>query len=86
MLKRCFVMSCLLLCAVGVVVAQTASTGALEGTVSDASGAVIPNATVTLTQRRYWPGSHQYNRSRWRLPFPAVEPRNLQPEVRGHRI
>ncbi len=29
--------------------AQTAATGALQGTVTDASGAVIPNATVTLT-------------------------------------
>ncbi len=29
--------------------AQTAGTGALQGTVTDASGAVIPNATVTLT-------------------------------------
>ena len=29
--------------------AQTASTGALSGTVTDASGAVIPNVTVTLT-------------------------------------
>ena len=49
MLKRYFVMGCMLLCAVCVAVAQTASTGALEGTVSDASGAVIPNATVTLS-------------------------------------
>jgi len=31
------------------VIAQTASTGALAGTVRDASGAVIPNATVTAT-------------------------------------
>jgi hypothetical protein len=29
--------------------AQSASTGALAGTVTDASGAVVPNATVTLT-------------------------------------
>jgi len=31
------------------VMAQTAATGALQGTVTDATGAVIPNATVTLT-------------------------------------
>jgi hypothetical protein len=49
MLKKCHVMVCVLLWAVGLLVAQTGSTGALEGTVSDASGAVIPNATVTLT-------------------------------------
>ncbi len=49
MLKKCLLLVCVLLCAVGVLVAQTASTGALEGTVSDASGAVIPNASVTLT-------------------------------------
>ena len=29
--------------------AQTASTGAVDGTVTDPSGAVIPNVTVTLT-------------------------------------
>src|SRR4029077_16633937 len=29
--------------------AQTAGTGALTGTIKDPSGAVIPNATVTLT-------------------------------------
>jgi hypothetical protein len=31
------------------VVAQTAGTGALTGTVTDSTGAVVPNATVTLT-------------------------------------
>src|ERR1700693_2271103 len=31
------------------VMAQTASTGSLSGTVTDASGAVVPNATVTIT-------------------------------------
>ncbi len=30
-------------------VAQSTSTGALTGTVTDASGAVVPNVTVTVT-------------------------------------
>ncbi len=39
---------CLLVCLPSLM-AQTAATGSLQGTVTDASGAVIPNATVTLT-------------------------------------
>jgi hypothetical protein len=38
-----------LLCLAGILTAQTASTGALTGTVSDPTGAVVPRATVTLT-------------------------------------
>jgi hypothetical protein len=40
-------LSLLIVCAS--LMAQTAATGALQGTVSDPTGAVIPNATVTLT-------------------------------------
>src|SRR5271157_2407102 len=41
--------SVLLLLWVPMLLAQSAGTGALEGTVTDPSGAVIPNVTVTLT-------------------------------------
>ena len=34
---------------VPVLLAQSAGTGALKGTITDRSGAVIPNVTVTLT-------------------------------------
>jgi hypothetical protein len=40
----------LLLLATALLSAQTAGTGAVTGTVTDSSGAVIPNATVTATQ------------------------------------
>ena len=40
---------CLLAVCLPSLMAQTAATGSLQGTVTDASGAVIPNATVTLT-------------------------------------
>jgi len=45
-----FVVVCLLLAfSSSFLMAQTAATGALQGTVTDASGAVVPNATATLT-------------------------------------
>jgi len=44
--------------------AQTAATGALTGTVSDATGAVAPNVTVTATN---WSGENRNNRRRWNL-------------------
>ena len=45
-----FFIGCLLLLVLTpFLVAQTAATGAIQGTVTDASGAVIPNATVALT-------------------------------------
>src|SRR5579871_3451595 len=40
---------CLLALASGTLFAQTAGTGALTGTVTDPTGAVIPNVTVTAT-------------------------------------
>jgi len=44
-----FVIGCLLLAVMPCLMAQTASTGELQGTVTDPSGSVIPNAAVTLT-------------------------------------
>jgi hypothetical protein len=46
---RCAAAAILLVTAAGVLVAQTASTGALTGTVTDPTGAVVPNVSVTLT-------------------------------------
>ena len=40
---------CLLVALAPSVIAQTAGTGALTGTVTDSTGAVVPNATVTAT-------------------------------------
>ncbi len=40
-----------MIAAAGMLVAQTAGTGALTGTVTDASGAVVPSVSVTLTSR-----------------------------------
>jgi hypothetical protein len=44
-----FALACLLLVPSPSLWAQSASTGALAGTVTDASGAVVPNVTVTAT-------------------------------------
>ena len=46
--KRCWIALCWVI-AVSQLTAQTAGTGALTGTITDASGAVIANLTVTAT-------------------------------------
>ena len=50
MRSKMFCVHLLLLLAASLLSAQTAGTGAITGTVTDSSGAVIPNATVTATQ------------------------------------
>ncbi len=45
----CFWVTAILLILSPCMMAQTASTGAMQGTVTDATGAVVPGATVTLT-------------------------------------
>ena len=47
--RRCFPILCLLLCGAATVQAQSSATGEIRGTVSDPTGAVIPGATVTVT-------------------------------------
>src|SRR6266567_4984595 len=49
LLKLQFVATCLLLTSVPSLLAQSAGTAGLTGTVTDPSGSVIPNATVTAT-------------------------------------
>ena len=45
------------------VFAQSASTGALTGTVTDPTGAVVPKATITLRNNGTGQRSHCRNRS-----------------------
>lgn len=45
---KCFLILCVLMFAPSLF-SQSASTGALTGSLKDSSGAVVPNATVTLT-------------------------------------
>jgi hypothetical protein len=47
--KGIFLLVCVCLLVTPLLQGQTAGTGALTGTISDPSGAVVPNATVTLT-------------------------------------
>ena len=49
LLGICLVLCVALLATPAALTAQTAGTGALEGTLTDPSGAVVPNATVTST-------------------------------------
>lgn len=47
----CAILACFVLSLAPLLWAQTAGDGSLEGTVTDASGAVVPNATVSATNK-----------------------------------
>jgi hypothetical protein len=50
LLKRGMLLGAALVLSVGTSQAQTMTTGAINGVVTDPSGAVLPGATVTITQ------------------------------------
>jgi protocatechuate 3,4-dioxygenase beta subunit len=54
--------------------AQTASSGAVAGTVVDSSGAVVPNATVTLTNTETNAESQATTNAQGAYVFPNVLP------------
>ena len=47
--------------------AQSSGTSGLAGTVTDPSGAAIPNVTVTLTSNATGQSAHRDHRQRWQL-------------------
>ena len=62
--------------------AQSAGTGALTGTVTDPTGGVVPGAMVTLDQLRYQPDANRHHRRRRRLQVLVVATRDLPRPVR----
>ena len=54
--------------------AQTSTTGALSGTVTDPSGAVVPGATVTLTDKAGGTSQHTTSDAQGRFSFPLLRP------------
>ncbi len=61
--------------------AQSAGTGALAGTVTDPSSAVVPNVTVTLTNNETGQVRTATTGAGWRLPVLADPARHLQSAV-----
>ena len=72
------VLACILLILLpSSLMAQTAGTGAIRGTVTDASGAVIPNSTVTLTSAATGQARTVADRGGRDIQFPSAATRNL---------
>jgi hypothetical protein len=69
----CVIVS-MLLVLVPSLMAQTAATGALQGTVTDASGAVIPNASVTLTNTATGQARTVTTQGDGTYRFPLIQP------------
>ena len=63
---------------VSILLAQSAGTGALTGTVTDSSGAVIPNATVTAIKSGYKSGKNREYRRGRRLPPGVITAGHVQ--------
>jgi hypothetical protein len=63
-----------LLLATGLCVAQTATTGAISGTITDPSGAVVPGAQVVLTNKGTNAAVTQTTNSSGQYVFPNIAP------------
>ncbi|TAN24229.1 MAG: TonB-dependent receptor [Acidobacteria bacterium] len=75
---RLMSVACLLLFATGMLMAQTTSTGAITGTVTDPSGAAVPNATVLLTQQATGSVTPAATTSTGKFTFTALPPGTYQ--------
>lgn len=75
---RLMSVACLLLFATGMLMAQTTSTGAITGTVTDPSGAAVPNATVLLTQQATGAVTPASTTSTGKYTFTALQPGTYQ--------
>ena len=64
-------------------VAQTASTGAISGTVTDSTGALVTGATVTVTNESTGEARHQDTTSDGRFLTPLLPPGTYRIEVAG---
>ena len=66
--------------------AQQITTGVIQGSVSDSTGASLPGVTVEARQSRHQPGPHSGDRSRRPLRVPATAARELPRELHDRGI